>query len=243
MRPADRSRAHHRLGIVLANALGSACFAEPGDAQTETETSTLGSSSASGEASSSQGPADGGPGSESGPPADGTGTGTGTTSADATGRVDSSEGDSVGTTGEPAVCGNGIVDQPTEMCDGSLGCLEDCTFVSYACNPLNNAGCGPGLRCGLDDFNLESFACMTPGPSALGEMCSGVPFNDSDCGDGLTCLWNINTAKCDEGDCCVQYCDLQDPTSGCSVGAVCNAFFPRPMFQGLEHLGFCGEPF
>jgi hypothetical protein len=128
------------------------------------------------------------------------------------------------------------------MCDSTPGCQADCTFESYDCNPLSDAGCVEGLRCGAIDVPAESFGCMPPGPGGIGSECSGVPTNDGDCDAGLTCLFNINTPLCDVGNCCVEYCDLTDPGFACSGGAVCRQFFIDPMFQGLEHLGFCGEP-
>jgi hypothetical protein len=167
-------------------------------------------------------------------PADG-GTSSGTsTSADAT-------SDS-GTTEASPACGDGEVNQPSEMCDGTPGCRPDCTFESYECNPLNDAGCVPGLRCGAIDVRSESFGCMPIGGGDVGSPCSGVPTNDGQCDIGLTCLWNFNTPLCDSGNCCVEYCDLTDPSVRCTGGAVCRQFFINSMFQGLEHLGFCGSP-
>jgi hypothetical protein len=159
---------------------------------------------------------------------------TGTPADDTSG----SEGDA--STGPEAICGDGTVD-PAEMCDGTPGCLGDCTFESYDCNPLGNAGCGGGLRCGAFDVPLEDFSCMVPGRGVVGDPCEGDPGNDSQCGDGLTCLFNINTPLCDNGNCCVEYCNLLDADFVCSGGAECRPFFPDPMFLGLEHLGFCGE--
>ena len=146
------------------------------------------------------------------------------------------------TTAADPVCGDGELNQPSEMCDSTPGCLDDCTFEDYACNPLNDANCVEGLRCGAVEVTVESFACMPPGRGGLGAACSGLPSNDSDCDAGLTCLFNLNTPLCDLGNCCVEYCDLVAPDPGCSPGTVCNQFFLAPMGQGLEHLGYCGNP-
>jgi hypothetical protein len=145
-------------------------------------------------------------------------------------------------TGPLATCGDGEINQPHEMCDSTPGCRPDCTFESYECNPLSDAGCVGGLRCGAIDVPAETFGCMPAGPGAVGSPCSGVPTNDGECGVGLTCLFNFNTPLCDVGNCCVEYCDLTDPAFRCSGGAVCRQFFIDSTFQGLEHLGFCGEP-
>lgn len=166
--------------------------------------------------------------------------GTASGSADAgTSTTATSSGES---TGPVPACGDGETNQPTEMCDGTPGCRPDCTFESYECNPLTNAGCVGGLRCGAIDVPAETFGCMPSGPGGVGSPCSGVPTNDGECNAGLTCLFNFNTPLCDEGNCCVEYCDLTDPAVRCSGGAVCRQFFIDSMFQGLEHLGFCGEP-
>jgi len=173
-----------------------------------------------------------------------------TTTTDAsTGAVDSgdstaaagSSSDDEGSTETAPSCGNGVIDQPSEMCDSTPGCLDDCTFESYDCNPLGDAGCMDGLRCGAVDVPSETFSCMLPGKGGVGSPCSGVPNNDGDCDAGLTCLFNFSTPLCDAGNCCVEYCDVTDDASRCSGGAVCRPFFAGPMFQGLEHLGFCGD--
>jgi hypothetical protein len=148
----------------------------------------------------------------------------------------SSAGDSSETTA--AMCGNGVVEDG-EMCDGTEGCDAACEFTNYACNPLNDAGCPAAMRCGLVDFATETFACMSPGRVGLGGVCEGSPPNDGECGAELTCLFHGQTLLCDEGACCVRYCDLTEGVSGCGVDEVCAPFFPMPMFSGLEHLGFC----
>jgi hypothetical protein len=166
-------------------------------------------------------------------PADSTSTSSSTSSS-------SSESD--GSTGFTPACGDGEVNQPSEMCDSTPGCLPDCTFKDYDCNPLTDAGCIEGLRCGAIDVPLETFGCMLAGRGGPGSPCSGAPANDSGCGVGLTCLFNVNTPLCDSGNCCVEYCDLTDPGFRCSGGAVCRQFFLDSMFDGLEQLGYCGEP-
>ena len=158
------------------------------------------------------------------------------------GSTSPSPSDETTTAGAVASCGNGEIDQPTEMCDSTPGCLPDCTFESYDCNPLSDAGCIQGLRCGAIDVETESFGCMPAGRMGLGSPCFGMPSNDSDCGEGLTCLFNINTPLCDEGNCCVEYCALTDAAFRCGGGAVCRQFIIEPMYVGLEHLGYCGEP-
>lgn len=142
-------------------------------------------------------------------------------------------------TGEPATCGDGIVNAPDEMCDGTPGCTEDCEFENYACNPLTNAGCIEGLRCGVADYDAETVACMPIGSAGLGEACSGVPNNDGDCGDGLTCVFNSATNYCNFGSCCVEFCDLTTGRPTCTNGATCKPFWPTTMYKGLEHLGLC----
>lgn len=178
-------------------------------------------------------------GTTAGPPADSSDSADVTSSGDSS---SSSDGDSSSDTGPVATCGDGEVNQDNEMCDSTPGCADDCTFEDYACNPLNNAACVEGLRCGSADAAAETFACMPPGAAQLGEPCSGLPNNDSDCDTGLTCLFNFNTPLCDSSNCCVEYCDITDPTFRCSGTAVCRQFFLAPEGQGLEHLGFCGEP-
>ena len=142
-------------------------------------------------------------------------------------------------TGEAAYCGDGLVNQPHEMCDGTPGCNDDCEFLHYHCNPLTNAGCPAGLRCGVADASQETVACMPPGAGGLGQACHGEPSNDSQCGDGLTCVFNIATDYCNAGNCCVELCDLTDLTFECSNGAICRQFWPTPMHVGLAHLGLC----
>jgi hypothetical protein len=127
------------------------------------------------------------------------------------------------------------------MCDGGNGCL-DCVFTDYACNPLNNAGCGPEQRCGLITFDTETFGCIAPGPGGIGAECGGAAANDGDCATDLTCLFNPQTPLCDVGNCCVRYCSLAEADPGCDAIEACQVFFPDPVYDGLEHLGFCGEP-
>lgn len=182
-----------------------------------------------------------------GPAASSTSDATGASSepADSTSEGDSTSSSSAAdtsSTGPTPTCGDGETNQPSEMCDSTPGCRDDCTFESYECNPLGDAGCVGGLRCGATDVAAESFGCMPPGAGGVGSACTGVPTNDGDCEAGLTCLFNFNTPLCDAGNCCVEYCDLTDPAFRCSGGAVCRQFFLDSMFQGLEHLGFCGEP-
>ncbi len=198
---------------------GTSTCAQPCSTGSTTDAPTTGPASATGplDASTSSDPVDS----------------TGTTGSDGPEPPD-------GTTGVAAICGDGQVNQPSEMCDSTPGCRDDCRFESYACNPLNDAGCTNGERCGAIDVPVESFGCMPPGPGGLGVACSGVPANDSDCDVGLTCLFSFNTPLCGDGNCCVEYCDLTDPTFRCSGGASCLPFFPAPMYQGLEHLGYCG---
>jgi hypothetical protein len=176
-------------------------------------------------------------------------TSTNTTLFDTTGDdVDDVDDTSVGsssgapdpeTTTGAGVCGDGIV-QDDEMCDGGPGCEDNCAFTSYGCNPLNNAGCMPPLRCGLLDYDTEEFGCMPPGRAVLGEACSWTSFEDEQCADGLTCLFNPQTDYCNVGNCCVEYCNLQMGSAMCSNGATCYQFFQPPDFDGLEHLGYCG---
>jgi hypothetical protein len=182
--------------------------------------------------------------STTGPAATSGSTGTSSEPADSTSGSASagSSSDDMGSTGPVATCGDGEINQPTEMCDSTPGCRPDCTFESYECNPLSDAGCVAGLRCGAVDVPAETFGCMPVGAGGVGSSCGAAATNDGDCGVGLTCLFNINTPLCDEGNCCVEYCDLTDPGFRCSGGAVCRQFFIDSMFQGLEHLGFCGEP-
>jgi len=151
----------------------------------------------------------------------------------------SSRGDD--TTGSPeptGFCGDAIV-QDDEMCDGGPGCDDDCEFEDYLCNPLNDAGCPAGFRCGALDVAVESFSCQIPGNGDVGEACAGSPENDNGCRARTTCLFNGNTPLCDEGACCVDYCDLTDPE--CPDDQECRPFFVGSQFRGLEHLGFCGE--
>jgi hypothetical protein len=217
--------------------LAAGCFSEPepiGNDDSETVMCVQAPCTASGDPST--GPAvtstsDASEGSSA--PADSTSTGDDPTTAPS---------DESSTTGPVASCGDGEINQPDEMCDSTPGCASDCTFESYDCNPLSDAGCVEGLRCGAIDVPAETFGCMLPGGGAVGSECFGVPANDTDCGLGLTCLFNINTPLCDSGNCCVEYCDITDPTFVCSGGAVCRQFFIDSMYQGLEHLGFCGDP-
>jgi hypothetical protein len=174
-------------------------------------------------------------------------TGAGTTSSTATAdeadsvAADTSTADTApesSSTTSTAACGNGIV-ETDEMCDGTPGCAADCSFTSYACNPLNGAGCISPQRCGLVDFVAETFACMRPGPAGVGGACAGDPVNDAECDAELTCLFHPQTVLCDSGNCCVRYCDVTEGVSGCADFEQCAPFFPDPMFEGLEHLGFC----
>jgi len=151
----------------------------------------------------------------------------------------SASGDTTGSSDSSGFCGDSVV-QDDEMCDGGPGCDDECRFEDYLCNPLNDAGCSEGFRCGASDVLVESFSCQIPGTGDVGDSCTGAPENDSDCGAGLTCLFNFNTPLCDAGNCCVDYCDLVEPE--CPDGQECRAFFIGSQFRGLEHLGFCGEP-
>jgi hypothetical protein len=230
-----------RFGLLLSTALLMGCFSEPEPVGDSDGTSGCLTERCPGEtegASESVGDS-------------ATSTGTTTTSGQTSG-IDSSGEDSAGvsddthtvdeSTGAEAYCGDDIVNQPHEMCDGTPGCDDDCTFLHYACNPLTNAGCVESFRCGVADFSRETVACMLPGASSLGEACWGEPNNDSQCGDGLTCVFNFATDYCDAGNCCVEFCDLTkltDPRFECSNGATCMPFWPAPMHVGLEHLGLC----
>jgi hypothetical protein len=140
-------------------------------------------------------------------------------------------------TGPAVVCGDGVVDDG-EMCDTTPGCDALCRFTDYACNPLNNAGCEAPERCGLFDFPSESFACMPSGPAGEGGACGLSKSNDGDCNADLTCIFHTKTVLCAEGNCCVSFCDALAGT-GCADFEICAQFFPMPMHQGLEHLGFC----
>jgi hypothetical protein len=139
-----------------------------------------------------------------------------------------------------AACGNDVLEDG-EMCDGTDGCNGQCEFINYACNPLNNAGCDAPMRCGLVNVDDETFTCMEPGPGELGDECGASTANDGDCGTDLTCLFHGQTARCDVGACCVQYCDLTEGESPCDEFEVCEPFFPNTRLDGLGHLGFCGS--
>ncbi len=226
-----------RVLLGLGGLLAAGCFEEspPVDTTTDPMCSTLpcGTSATTS-----------GPGRESGDPPDGSSS-SGASTGSSGPSADSSSGTPQGSSSSgPAgpICGDGELNQDSEMCDGTPGCLDDCTFENYACNPLNDAACVDGLRCGAIDVDQETFGCMPPGDAAQGQPCNGLPTNDGDCSAGLTCLFNFNTPLCDAGNCCVEYCDLTDPTFRCLEGSVCRPFFIGPMYQGLEHLGFCGEP-
>lgn len=160
--------------------------------------------------------------------------------ASTSGELESSDVDSVAdasSTASEAMCGDEVVDD-SEMCDSTPGCDATCEFTDYACNPLNDAGCESPQRCGLVDFVSETFACMPAGPGGIGAACGRSAANDGDCDVGLTCLFNGQTALCDVGACCVRYCDTLSGT-GCDDLEYCAMFFPRPMYLGLEHLGYC----
>jgi hypothetical protein len=217
--------------IVASLALLQGCFTDPppspgGDASTGAPAT-----------SSTTGTTD--PATASSGSASTSGLDTSSSGAGSSGTGESSEGSSSSaSTGIVQVCGDGIVGDD-EMCDGGAGC-RDCMFTDYACNPLNNAGCGAGTRCGLITFETETFGCIAPGPGDLAAECGFSSANDGDCATDLTCLFNPQTPLCDVGNCCVRYCSLAEVDPGCGDAEMCLVFFPDPIYEGLEHLGFCG---
>lgn len=233
MRSNSIQRSHPSLRALIGLLYISGCFSEPETVIDDTGTTTTSvDPTSSGPTTTTQSVE---------PPADSTGGSDSTSDSSSTGGPQTSSSGEMDSTGVAAVCGDGEINQPNEMCDSTVGCADDCTFEDYDCNPLNDAACVDGLRCGAADVAVESFNCMLPGRGGVGDACSGVPANDSDCGVGLTCLFNFNTPLCNMGNCCVEYCDITGDFM-CSGGAVCRPFFIDPVGQGLEHLGFCGSP-
>lgn len=158
----------------------------------------------------------------------------------------------------PASCGDGILD-PGEICDGP-GCDPDCAGPQ-ACQPVNNAGCGPNEVCKVS----HQVAVCVPypvDPAGPMEPCHGdndttggyyyetdsygtygdtygdsgdtgdIPYVDN-CAPGLQCI--LGPIECQGESCCMPFCLIGEIP--CPDGAQCIWFqYPSP----LDYLGVCG---
>jgi cysteine-rich repeat protein len=147
------------------------------------------------------------------------GAGGGTTVSTST----TSSGDTTGTGGAPAVCGNGMVEAGEGCDDGNTavgdGCGAGCqpeTGWSCAGSPsVCTAGCGDGFIAGSEDCddgnNLINDGCDANCKVEHGWSCKGVPSKcSSDCGDGIVAAGE----ECDDqnnkaGDGCAPDCKLE----------------------------------
>jgi hypothetical protein len=163
-------------------------------------------------------------------PADGSTTASTAASTDA---VDSSS------TGEPSLCGNGVIDEEAgEMCDGDalppdtscmaagfgegvVGCTEDCTTVDYT-------DCVMYSECGNNEV-------------ANGEDCDGMNLNGHTCGEfpnltggGLAC-----TADCELDPAACLPCVESDEECMPGQSVCCN---PMDVCDGLLIQKECCQP-
>lgn len=151
-------------------------------------------------------------------------------------------------TGSASFCGDGILD-PSEICDTTPGCTDDCTLTHYECNPLNNAPCPEGFKCsvseseeGVAQATCRPFAQDPPGQLHEGN-CYYLERRDHWCDVGLACALISATDACGDTNCCVEFCDLTDATFSCAyAGDACVPFLGSAAPTGLAHLGFCARP-
>jgi hypothetical protein len=154
----------------------------------------------------------------------------------------STDGDS---TGPAQSCGNGEVDA-NEECDGSPGCT-DCELDNYNCNPLNNAPCQDGFKCSYV-YDPPYFTCLVfsndpPGQHGDNACFYGGDAHDEWCDVGLGCALGQGTATCEQGGCCVEFCDLLDQRFTCiTPGDECLAALGPKLPEGLASLGWCVTP-
>lgn len=155
-------------------------------------------------------------------------------------------------TGPIDTCGDGVLD-PDEACDSTPGCREDCTLEHYECNPLNNAPCRAGTKCSSveieegDEVVTVTTQCLPFSKSPPGQLHEGNCFewvpHDEWCDLGLACALVSATDACADTNCCVEYCDLDDPSFVCAfAGDACVPYWYGQVPPGLERLGFCARP-
>lgn len=226
---------------VLAPCLGlcvSACFSEGPDCSTD----------ACGAADST-----GTPTSTGGEPTTTSTSTTSTTSTTTAGTQDTSASDTSASSDDgtldssstgATLCGNAVLD-PGEECDGTEACT-DCTLDNFDCNPLNNAGCPDGGKCTFNDdtglFGCLPFLMDPPGQLHECNCFSKVP-QDNWCDVGLACMPAALNGACEDGACCVEFCDIFDTDFACAqAGDVCIVWFLPDAPDGLEWLGSCGTP-
>jgi hypothetical protein len=120
--------------------------------------------------------------------------------------------------------------EPDEECDGGAGCT-DCELDGFACNPLNDAGCGDGETCAYT--RRGTFECqVAAGEGAPGAACTNL-YTGFQCATGLGC-----EATCG-GFCCTPYCDTTGTFASCDQGS-CESFWLQPeQNAGLHWLGSC----
>jgi hypothetical protein len=162
------------------------------------------------------------------------------------------------TTGDANTCGNKVLDAD-EQCDGTPGCSDTCEFEAdaYDCNPLNNFPCPMGFKCSViepEPFDVRTVCLPVPaGPPIAGtddpppggihdsNCVYGGEAHDEWCDIGLACAYSSLTDACDV-NCCVEFCDLTEPTRCAWPDDECRSFFNPGIPSGLEHLGWCVRP-
>src|SRR5690606_32028879 len=72
-----------------------------------------------------------------------------------------------------------------EMCDATLGCVQQCGDGSGLCDPLERCGCPAGDACYHDPVTLEP-SCSVEGAGRHGEACD--IFLSSQCAAGHQCV-------------------------------------------------------
>lgn len=179
-------------------------------------------------------------------PPDGTGDssgGDGTTTTMPPGDSSSGGDDTAGSTAAE-LCGDGTLD-PDEQCDSGDGCT-DCELDNFDCNPLNNAGCPEGSKCAFND-ETQMFWCLPFSNDPPGELHEGNCYDfgphDEWCDVGLACMPAQATGACDDGACCVEFCDRFDASFQCAqAGDDCLPWFGPDARDGLDWLGVCATP-
>ncbi|MEM7152234.1 MAG: hypothetical protein AAF799_05295 [Myxococcota bacterium] len=157
--------------------------------------------------------------------------------------------------GDGAFCSSLLADSPVcvEICDSDYECGEGqqcrtCATCSVSwcmpnCDPLEPE-CPEGF--GSCVFNQSwddaGFTCEGPEP---GTAMPGDPCMGFECVEGSMCMaGEMYGPGCDSGGCCIEFCDLNDPTATCPEAEhECIPFLnPGVAEPGQEHIGICALP-
>lgn len=123
--------------------------------------------------------------------------------------------------------------------DHYCGVMRQSTWCIEMCDPLVQ-DCPDGDTCTFVDWVPGCFLDWSGEEGQVFDPC----FDSRLCDPGLLCLDPSAADECDpnEQGCCLPYCNLEAPDCP-GVGQECHAYFePGDELEGLEHLGYCAQP-